>query len=285
MKLSLCAGYLQKTELSDKSAKNMFRLCKEAGFEVIDYTTGPNNWEKQVASLLRASEAYEMPLEQSHAPVNRYKKAPMDEFKALLDVAFDSAIAMGNKQIVIHGGDEYRIPEGEEYDAKKAQDDAYELWAPYVEKASAHGLTVAIETVFEEYIKNMLPPSRFTSRLDELIGLIDRFDSPYVKCCWDSGHSRLAFTRAGMPDAMRALGDRIVCTHIHDNYYNKDLHLLPFQGDIDWREQMSVMKEIGYKGNLTYELVYGKWPDALVADFLNMAGKTGKVLIDMFENA
>ncbi|MBR5538329.1 MAG: hypothetical protein IKU61_00370, partial [Clostridia bacterium] len=72
MKLSLCAGYLQKTELSNKSAENIFRLCKEAGFEVIDYTPSANEWEKQVNSLLRASEKYELPLEQSHAPFNRY---------------------------------------------------------------------------------------------------------------------------------------------------------------------------------------------------------------------
>ena len=36
MKLSICANYLQKTELTDKSAVNMFRLCKEAGFEVVE---------------------------------------------------------------------------------------------------------------------------------------------------------------------------------------------------------------------------------------------------------
>ena len=30
MKLSICAGYLQKTELSDKSAKNMFSKSQSA---------------------------------------------------------------------------------------------------------------------------------------------------------------------------------------------------------------------------------------------------------------
>lgn len=284
MKLSICADYLQKTELSDKSAKNMFRLCKEAGFEVIDYTPNPTDWGKQVAALLRASEMLEMPLEQSHAPFNRYKKAPLAEYKSLLDISFDAAIAMGNKQIVIHG-DDYHIPEGEEYDAEKAQRETYDFWAPYVEKAANHGLTVAIETVFEDNRAKDAPKNRFTSRLDELITLIDSFDNPFVKCCWDSGHARLAFTGEGMSDAMRTLGDRIVCTHIHDNYYNRDLHVLPFQGNLDWREHMATMKEIGYKGNLTYELAYGKWPDSMVADFLNIAGKTGKILIDMFENA
>ncbi len=284
MELSICAGYLQKTELSDKSAINMFRLCKEAGFTVMDYTPGGETWERQVVSLLKASEALEMPLEQSHAPYNRYAKRPLEEYKVLMDRAFEAAIRMGNKQIVVHG-DDYRVPKDGTYNAAAAMAEMYEFWAPYVEKATKNGVGVAIETVFEDNRAKDAPPNRFTSRLDELIGLIDRFDNPLVTCCWDSGHARLAFTRAGMPDAMRALGARITCTHIHDNYYNRDLHVLPFQGDIDWREQMATLKEIGYKGNLTYELAYGKWPECMVEDFLRVAAKTGKVLIDMFEKA
>ncbi len=282
MELSICANYLQKTELTDKSAINMFRLCKEAGFTVVDYTPGGETWEQQVRALNNASEKLELPIEQSHAPFNRYKKMPMEDYKILLDRAFEAAIRMHNKQIVVHG-DDYRVLPGETYDADKALAEMYELWAPYVEKASKHGLAVAFETVFEDNRAKDAPPDRFTSRLEELISLIDRFDNPYSVCCWDSGHARLAFTRAGMSDAMRALGSRITCTHIHDNYYNRDLHVIPFQGDIDWREQMATLKEIGYKGNLTYELVYGKWPDAMVPEFLKLAADTGKVLLGMFE--
>ncbi|MBR6726854.1 MAG: sugar phosphate isomerase/epimerase [Clostridia bacterium] len=284
MELSICANYLQKTELNDKSAFNMFRLCKEAGFTVVDYTPGGSTWEQQVASLNRASELLELPIEQSHAPFNRYKKLPMEEYKLLLDHAFEAAVRMHNKQIVVHG-DDYRIPAGEEYNADKAMSEMYELWAPYVEFAAKNDLCVAFETVFEDNRAKDAPPNRFTSRLSELIGLIDRFNDPHAVCCWDSGHARLAFTREGMPDAMRTLGSRITCTHIHDNYYNKDLHVMPFYGDIDWREQMATLKEIGYKGNLTFEFVYGKLPDPMVADFLQTAGKIGRMLIDLFEKA
>ncbi|MBR5539026.1 MAG: sugar phosphate isomerase/epimerase, partial [Clostridia bacterium] len=202
----------------------------------------------------------------------------------LLNIAFDAASAMGNKQIVVHC-DDYPIPKDGIYDSKVATEETYEFWAPFAEKAANSGLIMAIETVFHDNRSKDAPPDRFTTDLGELMGLIDRFDNPYVKCCWDSGHARLAFTRAGLSDAMRALGDRICCTHIHDNYYNKDLHVLPFQGDIDWHEHMATMKEIGYKGNLTYEIVYGKWPDELVEDFLSISAKTGKKLIEMFENA
>ncbi|MBQ8356777.1 MAG: sugar phosphate isomerase/epimerase [Clostridia bacterium] len=284
MELSICANYLQKTGLSDKSAYNMFKLCKEAGFTVMDYSPGGETWEKQVDSLNRASEAFELPIEQSHAPYNRYKKLPIEEYKAQLDIAFEAAIRMHNKQIVIHG-DDYRVPKDGAYDAADAMNQMYELWAPYVERASSKGLAVAIETVFEDDRSKNAPPNRFTSRLDELKGLIERFDNPLVTCCWDTGHARLAFTREGMPDAMRALAPHITCTHVHDNYYNKDLHLLPFYGDINWKEQMATLKEIGYKGNLTFEFVYGNLPDEMVAEFLATAVHTGRILKKMFEEA
>ena len=284
MELSICANYLQKTELSDKSAYNMLKLCRDAGFTVVDYTPAGETWEQQVSSLMRASEALGLPIEQSHAPFNRYKKRPLEEYKILLDHAFEAAIRMHNKQIVIHG-DDYRIPKDGIYNAEAAMAEMYELWAPYVEKAAKNGVCVAIETVFEDNRAKDAPPNRFTSRLEELMGLIDRFDNPFVTCCWDTGHARLAFTREGMSEAMRKLGGRITCTHIHDNYYNKDLHVMPFQGDIDWREQMATLKEIGYTGNLTFEFVYGQLPECMVADFLHTAVKTGQMLKELFENA
>ena len=283
MELSICAGYLQKTELTDKSAVNMFQLCRDAGFTVIDYSPSGSTWEQQVLSLNRASEAIGLPIEQSHAPFNRYAKAPVEDYKRRLDRSFEAAIRMHNKQIVIHG-DDYRIPEGEEYDAEKAMAETYEFWAPYVERATEKGLAVAIETVFEDDRKPGVK-NRFTSRLEELKELIEKFDNPLVTCCWDTGHAQLAYTREGMPDAMRALGPHITCTHIHDNYYNKDLHVMPFLGDIDWRTQMATLKEIGYKGNLTFEFVYGRLPEPMVADFLATAVKTGRILMELFDRA
>jgi len=86
-----------------------------------------------------------------------------------------------------------------------------------------------------------------------------------------------------MLDAMKTLGSRITCTHIHDNYYGKDLHLMPYEGEIDWTAHMRTMKEIGYKGNLTYEFVYGCRPACLIEDFAAMAYKTGMYLKNIFD--
>lgn len=58
-------------------------------------------------------------------------------------------------------------------------------------------------------------------------------DAPHVGFCWDCGHEG-CFTpgRRYMP----LFGHRLICTHIHDNHgeLNKDQHLLPFDGNLDF---------------------------------------------------
>lgn len=283
MQLSLNPAYLHTTRNKDvyRTPDETLKLCADAGFRVADYSPGiaADNWEARTASVIEAAARYGVTLEQSHAPYNRYSKLPLGVYRERISRSIIAASRMGNRYLVIHADDYNMEPDGT-YDAAHAMDEMYEFWAPFVEQAISCNVGIAIETLFEDRGAGKL--TRFTSRLDELVGLIDRFDDPMVTCCWDSGHARLAFTREGMADAMRTLGKRITCTHIHDNYYGKDLHLLPFEGDIPWEEQMKVLREIGYTGNLTFEFVYGIRPDSLVPDFLHTAYQTGQLLADMF---
>lgn len=83
----------------------------------------------------------------------------------------------------------------------------------------------------------------------------------YHGFCWDSGHN-LCYTPE--TDMSEKYGDRIICTHIHDNFgvtkpgnihWYDDLHLLPFDGKLDFEWYGKRIKEIGYKGPLTLELL------------------------------
>jgi sugar phosphate isomerase/epimerase len=52
-----------------------------------------------------------------------------------------------------------------------------------------------------------------------------------VKLCLDVGHAHLD---SGVSGAFELMSDRLVTTHIHDNHGEKDEHLLPYEGTIDW---------------------------------------------------
>jgi sugar phosphate isomerase/epimerase len=52
-----------------------------------------------------------------------------------------------------------------------------------------------------------------------------------LRLCLDTGHAHMDTTVAVAFDVMR---DRLVASHIHDNHGEKDEHLLPYEGTIDW---------------------------------------------------
>jgi sugar phosphate isomerase/epimerase len=81
------------------------------------------------------------------------------------------------------------------------------------------------------------------------------------------------------------MGSRIVCTHIHDNYYKKDLHLPPFMGEANWELLMKAMEDIGYRGNLTFELGYSTLEDRLVPSFMQNLYETAAILKEMMERS
>ncbi len=54
-----------------------------------------------------------------------------------------------------------------------------------------------------------------------------------VKVCLDAGHAHLSH---GLHQAFEVLRPYIASTHIHDNRGEKDEHLMPFDGCIEWTE-------------------------------------------------
>ena len=75
-----------------------------------------------------------------------------------------------------------------------------------------------------------------------------------VKFCWDCGHEA-CFTPGR--EYMPFFGKKLVCTHIHDNskIFNGDQHLIPFDGKIDFDRFAEHIKESGYQGPLTLEII------------------------------
>jgi sugar phosphate isomerase/epimerase len=52
-----------------------------------------------------------------------------------------------------------------------------------------------------------------------------------LKLCFDIGHAHI---EEGVGPSFEAMRDHVVSSHIHDNHGDKDEHLVPFDGTIDW---------------------------------------------------
>jgi sugar phosphate isomerase/epimerase len=49
--------------------------------------------------------------------------------------------------------------------------------------------------------------------------------------CFDVGHAHI---EGGVDEGFQLMRDHVACAHVHDNHGEKDEHLLPWDGTIDW---------------------------------------------------
>ncbi len=288
MDFSLNAEYLKRTRDPHvrRTPEECLRICCEAGFRTVSYFPDftSDDWEKEVAASAEAANKLGMTIDQVHAPYNFYAHKPLEVFREQLKRSIVAAKRMGGSYLIFHG-DEYHPAPGEIYDADLALKTVYEIFAPYVEDTLKIGVTPVFENAFEDHHRvSPKERSHFCGELPELIAVLDRFNDPRIGCCWDFGHGKLAMeTDERHAQAIRTMGKRIVCTHIHDNYYKKDLHLPPFMGEANWELLMKAMNDIGYRGNLTFELGYSTLENRLVADFMKNLYQTADILKEMMD--
>jgi sugar phosphate isomerase/epimerase len=86
--------------------------------------------------------------------------------------------------------------------------------------AKARGVTIALENTPSELgSPSVLHKFLVDTHLNDL------------KLCFDIGHAHLD---EGVAPGFEAMREHLVSSHIHDNHGDKDEHLLPFAGTIDW---------------------------------------------------
>lgn len=128
-------------------------------------------------------------------------------------------------------------------------EDNRKLLSSYLEIAIKHNTAIAVENipVFPDH-----PDMPFySSDYEDLAALVDSFNDPHICVCWDFGHANLMEIKQA--DALRYLGNRIKCLHIHNNFGAHDDHSTPDTGTVDWYNILPVLADIGYNGALTLE--------------------------------
>jgi sugar phosphate isomerase/epimerase len=72
-----------------------------------------------------------------------------------------------------------------------------------------------------------------------------------VGICMDVGHAHMLGDTA---EAVEIASEYLITTHIHDNRRQKDDHLVPFEGSVNWGATIMELEKIGYDGVLMYEV-------------------------------
>jgi sugar phosphate isomerase/epimerase len=143
--------------------------------------------------------------------------AIVDEVKRALEIAD----VIPFRYLVQHFG-----TVGQEFDERRI-DSAFSSLEEIKVFAAQRGVQVLLENIPNEHST--------AERLNYFLGQT-HLDLGY---CFDIGHAHLG---AGIDHEFELMKDRIRSTHLHDNNGEEDSHLFPFNGTIDWRRAMELLR-------------------------------------------
>ena len=121
---------------------------------------------------------------------------------------------------------------------------------------SSEGACRILEQVCEYAIKKdvsiALENSGSLEKMEFILGLVNTVAAPNLGICVDTGHANLG--DLGAPRAIRMAGSLLLTTHLQDNLGERDDHMPPGMGIIDWPDVFRALNEVGYSRTLMLEL-------------------------------
>ena len=137
---------------------------------------------------------------------------------------------------------------------KEKNKEFFKRLLPYLEK---YDVVECIENLFGDDDERGICAPNTCSRPEEILEYIEYLKSDRFGACLDVGHMLLTadITGDSVCGAMEKLGKHIKVLHVHDNKKKKDEHYPPFMGACDWVGFSKKLKEIGYDGVLSMEIV------------------------------
>lgn len=285
MRLSLYTGGLRGLNGKYNSHFECIERCARAGFRYFSFgdsyiigngLTYRDDWREQAYVLRDKTESLGGAFLQAHAPYTFSELMPPEYYAEMTKRLFYTASILGVEQVVIHG---YFKPDWTEpYDREKDWSRCLEFYRPFAELADKLGVGIAVENFCDVRNRNY-----FTTQVEEQIEFIRQLGSPNVTACLDTGHS-YAIHGKSFIDKVKQLGSLISCTHIHDTFYDRDLHLPMFCGEIDWQRLGRTLREINYSGDINFELRRCQMPDSMLDAYLEFVYRAGNCFISMIED-
>ena len=254
-------------------------IFAEAGFDGIDFNSDiqhlydDSHDKNYYTELKKYAEDKGIVFSQAHAPfasVFPEEEKTKQRFCEIVNGMKHSAW-VGAEMIVVHPSTQLDVKDSANHEALFESDmNLYTKLIPYAEE---FGIKIAIENI----------NGAITRNAEGLIKVFDALNNDAFVVCFDVGHGNIIGENPA--EMIRKLGNRIKCTHVHDNDGTGDRHTLPFYGNVDWDDVMKAFAEINYTGDLSYESGYfvRELPQELRPEAAKLMEKTGRHLIKMFE--
>lgn len=271
--------------LKSRKPEEAVKLVKQAGLDAIDFSFleepyyAENGFgEDWYRDLRKIADDHGICFNQAHAPFSTSFKDPAKTEARFWEVvrSMKHAAILGIPVTVVHPMQHLcYYDEGVPEQLFEMNMDFYRRLIPYCEQ---YGVKVAVENMWQVNSEKRIDHSTCSTPA-EMIRYHDTLHSPWITCCLDLGHATLV---EDTPAFIRALGaDRLGCLHVHDVDGVHDNHMPPYTGVTNWNEVAQALKDIGYRGDFTFEVCAWtkKLPMSLHGQALKLLADIGKDLV------
>ena len=164
--------------------------------------------------------------------------------EALLS-ACDAAAILGARHIVIHPGPERegKPPVEELYQRMRNAAEVLSTVATHCRKL---GLLLLME--------NMLPHLLF-GHTSDILYMLGAIKETNVGTCLDTGHANLS---GELFNVVHKMSGHLRMIHANDNNGDRDAHLVPGEGNIDWTRIVQELANVNFRGTVILELAGGE---------------------------
>lgn len=230
--------------------EELFKEYKAAGIETMEISYGKKEYENFDFGLAKElSEKYGVELWSFHLPFMPFSEidisvpALRDSTVLYLKELIKKGADIGIKIFVIHPSGEPIKDSERSLRMKTAKESLKEL----AEFAAELDAVIAVED---------LPRTCLGRDSDEILELTSADDS--LKVCFDTNH----LLSEPISHFIKAVGDKIITTHVSDYDFEDEKHWMPFEGKIDWKELTDTLGAVNYNGVWLYELGF-EAPDSM----------------------
>ena len=273
---------LPKENISD-FIRAALQAHKDAGFEAADFGMGlldlsADGWQPIAEQAVIDSKEIGIPFSVCHLPFMPTgvlkDSEQFQRFNEKLMRALEAAVVVGSEYAVLHPNTT-TLPI-KQYSRKEQFDQVMEHLSPVVERANQLGVSVVVENM--RLVPRMCPTHRFCQYPDELCEVADALG---IGVCWDFGHANVSGVRQS--EGLAYIGKRLKVIHVNDNVGVDDDHVLPFMGNIDWRDAMHGLALAEFEGVFNFELSAGKAPAAMRKTYIQYVIDSANVLMSYIE--
>lgn len=239
-RFSVC-GYV----IAGQRHADTFEKLRNAGFSGIEGNDlfVPDSDRPAAERLSRAARAAGVPFTSYHLPftkrhdVSAFYETDRLEAVRLIEEAMTRASWLGSDIVILHpttNSSDVHVEGTDRYMSRLCRS-----LEPLAKAAERLGLRIAVE--------NMMNSERtcFFSQPEHIASFRKAFNHEHVSFCLDTGHALISVGAERQHEIMEAMGGKLIGFHLQDTPGDRDIHIAPGHGNVDFHGVFKRIKEAG----------------------------------------